>query len=446
MNELGSFRRTFRAGIFVLAGMAAVVGCKDEPLELAAFDAAIPPDSPPPERLPEVDAPESDAEPSPGPNCSPPSGADARLALLPVVEGLSEIVFAAPPPGESDRLFLVTRTGTVRVFRPSERALLERPLLDFSGRVQANYAEVGMLGLAFHPDYAKNRFFYLHYIEPAEDGALSGDLIVAEFRTRADDPDLAEAEPTRELLRIPQSTRSHKAGMLAFGTDGMLYVALGNGGEYLTSGDITDLKGKILRLDVAVGSSGYRIPAGQPITPGARPEVWAWGLRNPWRFSFDACTNDLYVADVGGELEEEISLAPGGRGGDNFGYPIREGTGCRDPAAGCDVPGGATEPIASYGHALGCAIIGGYVYRGHDIPSLRGTYLYSDNCSGRFWALDASADRDASADASIVPRELTDEINPDGITDISSFAQDAWGELYVASRRTRTLYRIVAGP
>jgi glucose/arabinose dehydrogenase len=413
----------------VALASAASCGCQDE-LLLSSDDAGSEHDA-------QSDA--RDRAPFPEPNCAAASVPRVPLALVPVIEGLPEIVFAAQPPGDSQRFFVVTRGGFIRVFHSGAGTLAARSVLDLSRRVQTDYEESGALGLAFHPDYAQNRLFYLNYTELAKDGAGSGDTIVGEFRTSADDPELADAEPTRELLRIPQLGKTHKAGMLSFGLDGMLYLSIGDSGDGFKPQEGTDLKGKLLRIDVAAGSPSYRIPPGQPVVPGALPEIWSWGFRNPWRFSIDPCTSDIYVGDVGTSLEEELDVLRGGRGGENFGYPIREGNVCRVPAEGCEVPGGATEPIFSYGHLDGCAIIGGYVYRGQDIPSLRGTYLFADNCSGRFWALDST-----QGGATVEPRELTADLNPEGIVDISTFAVDARGELYVASRKTNTLYRIVA--
>ncbi len=282
--------------------------------------------------------------------------------------------------------------ATIRVFRAG--TLLSTPYLDIRSRV-AFGGERGLLGLAFHPSYATNGKFYVDFTE-----ASTGDIIVAEFRSGSPGSDTAPASSYRQLLRINhRAYANHNGGMIAFGRDGYLYIGTGDGGgsgDSLRSGQsLRSRLGKILRIDVNGTQTGlaYRIPATNPYARSTvyKREIWSRGLRNPWRFSFDRSTGDLWIGDVGQNRYEEVDRAKRSSGlgrAVNFGWRTMEGYACYAPSRGCKKTG-LRLPVAVYGHNLGCAIIGGYVYRG-PIAILRGAYLFGDACSGRIWSVVAS--------------------------------------------------------
>jgi glucose/arabinose dehydrogenase len=366
------------------------------------------------------------------PSCAAPEGERSSLALTAIARVNDPVQIVAPP--NDPRLFVVSRSG--KVFIVSEGEVLEKPFIEIE--VEGKYAERGLLGLAFHPDYAENGLFYLYGTPPPPPDPEPAEVMLAEYRVSDDDPNVAEPAPTRTLLRIPQPEGKHKAGTLAFDSLGLLYVAVGNGGLPAASGDPMDLKGKILRLDPAIDDDGYRIPDENPRLAGWAPEVLEMGLRNPWRIAIDPCTDDLYIGDVGNTSFEEIDVSPAHRRGNHFGFPLREGdvdTCERYAVEKCETAG-LTRHITGFDRGGGCAIIGGAVYRGHEIPSLRGSYLYADYCSGRFHAIRYERG------ALVSQEEITEDLNPDGIESISSFGVDARGELYVASRDTNEIYRI----
>ena len=322
----------------------------------------------------------------------------------------------------SGRLFVVEQGGKIWILQDGER--LDAPFLDVSGLVSpealgAGYTERGLLGLAFHPDYAENGRFFVHYTDQ------NGNTAVVEYAVSADDPNLADPGSARVIFQTDQPFGNHNGGQIEFGPDGDFYIALGDGGsagDPLGNGQnrFSPL-GKILRIDVdnAAGDAAYRIPEDNPFADGAEglPEVWAYGLRNPWRFSFDRATGDLYIGDVGQGDWEEISFqAAGSAGGLNFGWNVVEGT---HPFEGVAAPD-MTPPIVEYSHADGCSVTGGYVYRGKAIPDLKGVYLYGDWCSGVLWG----AYRDSAGAWQSVRLLETSRA-------ISSFGEDEAGELYL---------------
>ena len=367
-----------------------------------------------------------------------------ELRLEPVVSGLDGPIYLTQVRGDSARSFVVEKPGRIRVVR--DGALVDAPFLSIDA-VSDRGQEMGLLGLAFHPDYSSNGRFYVYYSTLIDGAHFSR---VAEYRVSADNPDVADAASERVLLEVQQPQDNHNGGDLEFGRDGYLYIGLGDGGgggdQHGAIGNgqnLATLLGKILRIDVDGSGAGalgaYAIPSGNASIEGALPEIWSYGLRNPWRYSFDACTGDMYIGDVGQGEIEEVDFEPAGVSGRNYGWRLMEGDSCFNPASGCD----ATEqnlvlPVAQYDHGVGQSITGGYVYRGAAIPDLRGTYLYADYASARFFAL-----RMANGSVAQQQLEITDNINPGTDIDaISSFGQDSAGELYVVSFNG-SVYRIV---
>jgi glucose/arabinose dehydrogenase len=356
-----------------------------------------------------------------------PDGVDVRLR--PVVGGLDAPLLVTAAEDGSGRLFVLEQVGRIRVV--ADGRLLAEPFLDLGDRVVSG-GEQGLLGFAFHPLFERNGRFFVDYTD------TSGDTVVAEYRVSDEDADRADPGSERVLLQIDQPFANHNGGHLAFGPDGYLYVATGDGGsagDPMGNGQRLDtLLGKVLRIDVdARGGRAYGIPPDNPFVDreGARPEIWAFGLRNPWRFSFDRETGDLWIGDVGQGSFEEIDHVAGDEAGVNFGWNVMEGPDCFEPASGCD-ESGLTMPVAVYGHGEGCSVTGGFVYRGSRRPELRRAYLYADYCSGRLWGLDAER-----ADAR--PAVLLETGRS-----ISSFGQDEAGELYVTDHAGGEVLLVVA--
>lgn len=367
-------------------------------------------------------------------SCAAPSGAVPGLRLTELASGLYQPTFVSAAPGDERRLFVLERSGAVRVVRDGE--LLPEPFLDLSEGV-STFNEEGLLGLAFHPGYRDNGRFFVQYtsLDPSRSPQQGSQVVLSELRRSTGSFDRADAATERILMLVEQPSDLHIGGMLAFSPlDGMLYVSRGEGGSKRAQAPGVWL-GKMLRIDVDVdaGERPYGIPEGNWIGDGVLPEIWSLGLRNPWRFSFDACTADLYIGDVGEGSFEEINFEPASSPGRNYGWEILEGRACFEADA-CDASG-TSLPVLTYGRGFGCAVISGYVYRGQRIPALRGTYLYADYCSGRFGSFRVEAGE------AVDVRELTSSINPDGISLITSFGADNAGELYVVTQ-TGGLYRI----
>jgi glucose/arabinose dehydrogenase len=317
-------------------------------------------------------------------------GAAPRVELSVVADGLASPVDVADPGDGSGRRFVVEQAGRIRIIDGSR--LVDRPFLDIGAEVKSG-GEQGLLGLAFHPDFPTDRRFFVDYTD------LDGNTVVSEFRVDAADANLADPDSERPLLHVGQPYANHNGGAVVFGPDGMLYVAMGDGGsggDPNGNGQRTDtLLGKILRIDVDSGANGdrpYGIPTGNPFAgvAGALPEIWLTGLRNPWRIRFDRATGDLWIGDVGQAAWEEIDVARRAVGGLDFGWNRMEGFHCYAPSDGCDRTG-LTMPIAEYGHDLGCAVIGGVVVRDSG-EALDGWYAFSDACSGNLWLLDPAGD------------------------------------------------------
>jgi glucose/arabinose dehydrogenase len=353
------------------------------------------------------------------------------LAFESIVESMSDPVDIAWRPDDPSTLFVVEQVGRIRIVRDEE--LVERPFLDISGMVRAG-GERGLLGLAFLPSGENGRFF-VYYT------ASDGQQVVASYDTDPDDRDVAAPGTATVWLRMRDPFGNHNGGSLAFGPDGYLYIGTGDGGgggDPLDSGRHLDtLLAKVLRIDVsgppAEDDPVYRIPDDNPFlsTDGARPEIFHTGLRNPWRMRFDRATGDLWIADVGQGDREEIDVSRAGVGGLDFGWNLMEGTACfRSSSDDCATPD-LTLPVTEYDHDLGCSVTGGTVYRGQAYPALQGWYVFSDYCSGEFWAIDASRDR-------------TEEPTIVAETDLSTsaIAEDAAGELYATDLSGGRLLRI----
>jgi len=355
-----------------------------------------------------------------------------------VVSGLSFPVFVTAPPLDYDRLFIVEQmSGQIKIFKNG--ALLASPFLDIGSKITAG-GERGLLGLAFHPQYPDSGYFYVDYTR-SSDGAT----VVARYNVSGN-PDSADVGSEVVLLTISQPYVNHNGGMLTFGpTDGYLYIGMGDGGS---GGDPnnngqsdTTLLGKILRIDVDNGLP-YSIPPSNPYagSPTVKEEIWARGVRNPWRYSFDRQTGDMYIADVGQSVNEEIDFQEyNDPGGENYGWRCYEGD---DPynTSGCGPTTDYTFPIYQYGHTLGrCAITGGYVYRGCAISDLNGTYFFGDYCTGEIWSLEYNG--------SVVSnfQDRTAELAPTGtsIDQVSSFGEDAFGEIYIVDYSDGEIYKIV---
>jgi len=372
----------------------------------------------------------SPAPPAPAPPAAPPPPSGPLvLTLTPVLSGLNSPVDLQNAADGSGRLFVVEQQGQIRIV--TNNSLMPTPFLDITSLVDFG-GEKGLLGLAFHPAYSQNRRFFVNY-----DRVISGQMqtVIAEFQTSASNPNQADPNSQRILFTVNQPFPNHKGGQLAFGPDGFLYIGLGDGGS---AGDPLGnaqnrqvLLGKMLRIDVDHTSPGlqYAIPSDNPFLNGVdRGEVWAYGLRNPWRFSFDVPSGRLFVADVGQDKFEEIDIL---QKGGNFGWNIMEGLHCFKPSSGCNMTG-LILPITEYDHSQGDAVIGGYVYRGPAIPRLSGTYLFSDFESGTIWGLTENSTGQWTRSQLIA-----------GGRNISSFGRDEAGELYVLDY-SGSLLRITA--
>lgn len=347
----------------------------------------------------------------------------SSISLTQVATGFSSPVAITNAGDGSGRLFVVEQGGVIKILRNG--VVEPQPFLDISSLITSG-GEQGLLGLAFPPSYAVRQSFYVNYINRTG----IGNTVIARFAAGSD-PNRADPASRQELLTIAQPFANHNGGQLAFGPDGLLYIGSGDGGsagDPLNNGQNTvSLLGKILRLDVLSGPAPAN-PAGNPFGN----EVWAYGLRNPWRFSFDRQSGDLYVADVGQGQREEINFQSAGSGaGANYGWNIMEGSLCF-LAPGLCSSAGLTLPVAEYDHTLGnCSVTGGYVYRG-SVPALRGTYLYGDFCSGMIWGLRHNG------------TVWTSLMLLDSPLLISTFGEDEAGELYVADYGTGAIYRISA--
>jgi hypothetical protein len=353
-----------------------------------------------------------------------------------IASGLSNPLLVTAAPRDISRVFIVEQSGRIKIVKWG--AMLPTPFLNVSSQVSC-CGEQGLLGFAFHPDYVNNGRFFINYTNNA------GDTVVAEHHVSAN-PDIGDTAEI-VLLTIAQPFANHNGGHLAFGPDGYLYIGTGDGGSggdpFGNGQSLNTLLGKILRIDVD-SASPYGIPPTNPFAGSISglDEIWAFGIRNPWRFSFDRLNGDLYIGDVGQGRFEEVDLQPAlSSGGQNYGWNVVEGNGhCYPSGSGCDQTG-MTLPIHEYDHSEGCSITGGNVYRGCKMPDLRGTYFYSDYCSAWVRTFEVSSgvatnhqDRTADLESSGV-----------SINSVSSFGEDARGEMYIVDLGGE-VFRIVPGP
>jgi uncharacterized protein (TIGR03437 family) len=352
-----------------------------------------------------------------------------EIRLTRVVAGLTPPTDIQHAGDGTGRLFIVQQNGRIHIIRAG--ALVERPFLDIASRTVGG-GERGLLGLAFPPAFGEKRHFYVNYTD------RQGDTVIARYRVSGD-PDAADASSEDVILRIDQPYSNHNGGQLRFGPDGYLYIGMGDGGS---AGDPQNnaqnpsvLLGKMLRIDVEGGAAPYGIPPDNPfaVETGGRDEIWALGLRNPWRFSFDRNTSDLWIADVGQNRAEEVNFTPAAsRGGENYGWDIMEGLQCYPATATCSGEG-LQPPILEYAQTQGnCSVTGGFVYRGRRFPALQGSYIYGDYCTGRIWG---------------VRREGGNWVNRlllDSDLAISTFGEDEAGEIYAADHGGGAIYRIEA--
>jgi glucose/arabinose dehydrogenase len=354
--------------------------------------------------------------------------AEPEINLVPVVaRGLQSPLYLTHAGDGSGQLFVVEQPGTIRII--VQGILQDKPFLDITNRVLLG-EERGLLGLAFHPNHRKNGRFFVNYTRP-DDGAT----VLAEYRRQGQS--LQASTEERTLMVVPQPYANHNGGMVAFGPDGFLYIGRGDGGSrgdpQNRAQNQSELLGKILRIDVD-GALPYAIPSDNPFARGGgRPEIFAYGVRNPWRFSFDRGTGALWLADVGQDKWEEIDLVT--RGG-NYGWRIMEGKHCFQPKTDCHVEG-LIMPIFEHGHDQGrCSVTGGYVYRGKNLPALQGSYLFGDFCSGEVFALPIGN--------GVAPSSEPRVLRKSGMK-ISSFGEDEAGEVYVVDHRGG-LYRLSLSP
>jgi glucose/arabinose dehydrogenase len=351
------------------------------------------------------------------PPVQPPPVPPSSISLTPVVSGLSNPVDLQQPDDGTGRFFIVEQPGTIRILQNG--AIASTPFLDIRSLVTFG-GEMGLLGVAFHPGFAQSKRFYVNYDRTLPSGQIQ--TMIAEYQVSASDSN--QADPTeRMLLTVDQPFTNHKGGQLVFGPDGFLYIGLGDGGSggdpFGNGQNLNTHLGKMLRIDVdhTTGALPYAIPADNPFAGGGGlPEIWAYGLRNPFRFSFDRTTGKLFIGDVGQDKYEEVDI---GQKGANYGWNVMEGMHCYSPTTNCNMTG-ITMPIVEYDHTEGEAVIAGYVYHGTAVPSLAGSLLIADYITGKIWRLT----QDNSGNWQRVLLLSSGRA-------ISSFGQDTAGEVYV---------------
>lgn len=365
-------------------------------------------------------------------DCSASEGAPGPLKLTEYVTGLNQPLLGAVPWGDDERLFVIERAGRVQLIKGGVKTLF----LDISAKVVTN-GEHGLLGIAFHPDYVKNGRFFLHYSGAGQPNL--GRTTIEEYRRDPGNLELADPSPVgMPYIVEPQPASNHNGGSIEFSpVDGLLYIGLGDGGgagdTFMTGQNPNSLLAKLLRIDIS--TNPHTIPPGN--MPGGRPEIFHTGLRNPFRFSFDACSGDAYIGDVGQGLREEIDIAAPGVGSINWGWSVMEGSLCYKPM-NCDMAG-LTLPAHEYDHSGGkCSVTGGVVYRGASIPWLRGAYLYGEYCTGQIWMLRYSGGVVTDK------QELTSGLGVKLTTGLVGFFNDNKGNAYLVHAGGK-IYRVDAG-
>ena len=370
---------------------------------------------------------------------APEQAAPERAVTIVLASAFGGLTFERPvalafPGDDASRALVVEQPGRILLLTKKDETWSATEFLDITDRVNDRGNEEGLLGLALDPDFESNELFYVYYTASSPRRSVA-----SRFTVTTDDPNLADAGSESIIIEVSQPYANHNGGQILFGPDGLLYIGLGDGGSAGdprgNGQDVGTLLGSVLRIDVSAGGDeiGYTVPADNPFigVPGARPEIWAYGLRNPWRFAFDRLSGELWAADVGQNSREEVDLiVPGG----NYGWNVMEGSECFSPRGKalrlaqdrpCD-PDGLEPPVVEYGHDDGCSITGGYVYRGSRLPRLYGWYIFGDYCSGKVWAFSRqSGDEDRTVDT------LDELMNTSH--NISSFGEDPSGELYVIS-------------
>ena len=366
---------------------------------------------------------------------------DISLSSIQIANGFTKPVYVCQPPGDNDRLFVLEQKGIIKIIKNG--MTVRKPYADLRNRIHNPITpgdERGLLGLAFHANYQNNGFVYINYSDKNDH------TIVSRFRI-ASDPDRLDTKSEKVLIKLKQPFSNHNGGHMEFGPDGYLYISVGDGGKwgdpYNNAQNLENLFGKILRIDVDTGDP-YAIPDDNPFinNEDAKSEIWLYGLRNVWRFSFDRETGDMYLGDVGQDLWEEIDFVVADKaGGQNFGWRVMEGNHCYNPPEDCEPTG--VLPIFEYPNDAnymkiltgmdepnvdGCSVTGGYVYRGSAIPGFQGTYIFADYCSGNIWTF-----KEKNGIATEF-QNRTEEINLGGgefTNYISSFGEDNNGELYI---------------
>ena len=378
------------------------------------------------------------------------AGGETPIATRRIASGLAFPTGCYHAPGDANRLFVTEKTGRVRIVDLATGQVLTTPFLDISSLIVgggSTGSEQGLLGLAFHPNYATNGYFYVNYT------GSGGATIIRRYTVNATNPNVAVPTSGSTLLTISQPFSNHNGGWIGFGPDGFLYIATGDGGSANDPGNrsqtITNgsLLGKMLRIDVD-SASPYGIPPTNPFANGGGDNrIWSWGLRNPWRCSFDRETGELWIADVGQNAWEEINVQPAGIGGQNYGWRCKEGNACTG-LSGCTCTSPTlTNPIHVYGHNStgGFSVSGGFVYRGCAIGGLQGAYFFADYVSGRIWSIRYNGT--TATDLQVRTNQLTPSIDGFTLNQVVSFGEDLQGELYVVdhgSATTGQIFKIVS--
>ncbi len=359
-----------------------------------------------------------------------------RVALSLRASGLTKPVFVTSARDGTGRLFILEQTGRIKIYK--DGAIRTTPFLSLAGKVGTAF-EQGLLGLAFHPGFTTNRKLYVSYTD------LSNNIVVREYKTFVSSPNRVDTSTARTIITIAKPYNNHNGGMLAFASGGYLFMSTGDGGGIGDSGNraqsTSSLLGKMLRIDIngTTSTKNYRIPSSNPyVGRDGLDEIWQIGLRNPWRWSFDRANGNMWIGDVGQEFWEEVNRAvrtsSGPGRGVNWGWRSLEGTHCHKPAIGCTTTG-MTMPLLDYEHVSGrCSVIGGYVYRGSNLPGLVGYYVFGDFCTGEIWAVPSGASRPA-----------TKVLLRDTSLTISSFGEGGSNELYVLDRGGGRMYALVPG-